>query len=295
MGEFKHGTSSAYDYHRCRCDICKAGKKERSRADYERNREKRLEQVRQYRLDNPDAVRERDKRYREKHADKKAAYNAQYQRDNAEAVNLKQRRWRENNKRKAWAYNWLNKNAKRGGPISDEVRAWVKSLTDETPCTYCGDPFGTLDHIVPVSAGGTNARENLTPACLPCNLRKNSLGVEVFLHRLQNEYRRPRPDDHQALPSEVTTGDNVSGVTICSFCGSADTQAGLDKVQCLACGNSTSFDGSQTVADSDAEEGRTVSDMTIPEPEALPVEPDPAPDAPEEPEAPVEPADTPDE
>ena len=66
----------------------------------------------------------------------------------------------------------------------------------------------------------------------------------------------------------------VSGVIKCAWCGSADTQAGLDKVQCLSCGHQTSLDGDKTVADSHAEEGRGVSDLT--EPPAY--QPDPVPE-----------------
>lgn len=187
MGEIKHGTSSAYSYHKCRCDECREYKRKVSREEYERNRQKRLEQVRRYRAENPDAVRERDRRYREKNAEKKAAYSARYQRDNAEQTNRKNRLWRAKNKRRAWAYSWINKNAKRGGPIDAETREWIKSLTDGIPCTYCGAPFVTIDHIVPVAKGGTNARANLTPACQRCNVRKQHMSVEDFMARLREE------------------------------------------------------------------------------------------------------------
>ena len=37
-------------------------------------------------------------------------------------------------------------------------------------CAYCGGPGPlTIDHVWPRSRGGTNARENLLPACRACN------------------------------------------------------------------------------------------------------------------------------
>lgn len=43
-------------------------------------------------------------------------------------------------------------------------------------CRYCRDRIDraaiTVDHIIPVSKGGTNALENLCLACKLCNLRK---------------------------------------------------------------------------------------------------------------------------
>ncbi|MFP5502596.1 MAG: HNH endonuclease [Candidatus Sericytochromatia bacterium] len=41
-------------------------------------------------------------------------------------------------------------------------------------CAYCGTGERALvkEHVVPVSAGGTNDIDNLVPACQPCNARK---------------------------------------------------------------------------------------------------------------------------
>lgn len=43
----------------------------------------------------------------------------------------------------------------------------------DAPCAYCGGPWPTeVDHIVPFSRGGRTVRENLAPACEPCNREK---------------------------------------------------------------------------------------------------------------------------
>ena len=43
----------------------------------------------------------------------------------------------------------------------------------ESRCFWCGDHFSleelTLDHLDPISKGGSNSLENLRLACLPCN------------------------------------------------------------------------------------------------------------------------------
>lgn len=47
-------------------------------------------------------------------------------------------------------------------------------------CAYCtcpvsyqeyGSSFATVDHVIPKSRGGSNAKYNLTLACLDCNRR----------------------------------------------------------------------------------------------------------------------------
>lgn len=64
-----------------------------------------------------------------------------------------------------------------GRITSDEVRDVLREAT----CVYCGihdDPGSpktrrlTIDHIIPMSVGGPNTRENLQAACWLCNARK---------------------------------------------------------------------------------------------------------------------------
>ena len=41
-------------------------------------------------------------------------------------------------------------------------------------CVYCGGPFEHIDHVKPISRGGTNWPANLRPSCKPCNLSKHA-------------------------------------------------------------------------------------------------------------------------
>jgi 5-methylcytosine-specific restriction endonuclease McrA len=43
-----------------------------------------------------------------------------------------------------------------------------------TPCTYCGGVADEIDHIVPITRGGTNDWDNLAPICRSCNKRKST-------------------------------------------------------------------------------------------------------------------------
>lgn len=44
-------------------------------------------------------------------------------------------------------------------------------------CSYCSRPADTVDHVVPLQRGGTNAEVNLVPCCRPCN---SSKGVRLL-------------------------------------------------------------------------------------------------------------------
>jgi 5-methylcytosine-specific restriction endonuclease McrA len=50
---------------------------------------------------------------------------------------------------------------------------------DRHTCAYCGDTTGPfqIDHIHPVSRGGTNDPDNLACACRTCNLSKRAMTV----------------------------------------------------------------------------------------------------------------------
>jgi hypothetical protein len=49
------------------------------------------------------------------------------------------------------------------------------------PCAYCGDPIPTqVDHVIPLSRGGSDDRDNLAPACKTCNMEKLDFTPEEY-------------------------------------------------------------------------------------------------------------------
>lgn len=40
------------------------------------------------------------------------------------------------------------------------------------PCHYCGQTASEPDHFVPLARGGLHCRDNVVPACKPCNSSK---------------------------------------------------------------------------------------------------------------------------
>ena len=69
---------------------------------------------------------------------------------------------------------------------------WWKNRIGRGLCHYCGGMFPpdelTMDHIVPITRGGTSTRGNIVPACKECNNKKKyllPLEWEEFLQRQQ--------------------------------------------------------------------------------------------------------------
>ena len=61
---------------------------------------------------------------------------------------------------------------------------WWQQKTASGICYFCGKKFLpkelTMDHLVPLSRGGTSRKSNLVPACKECNTRKKvSLPFEM--------------------------------------------------------------------------------------------------------------------
>lgn len=55
--------------------------------------------------------------------------------------------------------------------ISREVRQELMRI----PCYFCGGVPENVDHLVPLSRGGTNRRKNLVSSCRLCNDMKGSM------------------------------------------------------------------------------------------------------------------------
>lgn len=64
----------------------------------------------------------------------------------------------------------------------DDAKAWIAIIVND-PCCYCGEPGGTIDHIVPRSLGGTHEWSNLTAACFSCNARKRIWPLLRFVRK----------------------------------------------------------------------------------------------------------------
>jgi 5-methylcytosine-specific restriction endonuclease McrA len=164
-------------------------------------------------------------KWREKHLNEWNTYMRRWRRKNRErtnrilrarrkllgdAYNAKRRDYRRRNLNKlrkaARRYYWKNWQRKRvehhaavakrkGAPGTYSSREWLKLLAAyRYRCAYCHRRLtrksASADHAVPLTRGGTNWIENIVPACLSCNQRKNFLTAQEYLQRLRKELRR---------------------------------------------------------------------------------------------------------
>mgnify|MGYP005817144389 CR=1 FL=1 len=188
-----------------KCRKCKADHDRRYRIN---NTEKVAESKRNYREKNPEKLRLSYMRWLENNRDKKAESDRQWATANQDKIKANHLRWRskEENKAKIAARSkdwreinsekeresrrlWSIKNhdhciakthkrrAKMRGGGNYTAKEW-RDLLDKcgNKCLCCGrsDVKLTVDHIIPISKGGSNTIDNLQPLCLSCNDKKGA-------------------------------------------------------------------------------------------------------------------------
>ena len=110
--------------------------------------------------------------------------SAKWRSTNLEKAREASRNWNRNNKdkknaltraRKALLYKAV------GNSSIDQIEARMAYYG--FLCAYCRGPFEQVDHVIPVSRGGSNWASNLVPSCAACNQQKNNRRVWNFLDK----------------------------------------------------------------------------------------------------------------
>ncbi len=135
-----------------------------------------------HRRDYPDDVRSRS-RFRDFKsifcAPCTREYRREYKTKNREKFLSGERAWRAKNAAKLTAYK-QSRRTREGGPPAGEVVEWMAILRSD-PCSYCGGPGGSVDHVQPVLFGGRTEVNNLASTCRPCNSSKGSKPLLAWL------------------------------------------------------------------------------------------------------------------
>jgi 5-methylcytosine-specific restriction endonuclease McrA len=106
--------------------------------------------------------------------DRKRAMNSQRRADTIRRAAA----WREANRERDRELKRRHKQRRRG---ADEETLAYPAVLLRDPCSYCGAPANSVDHVTPLSGGGLDNWENLTAACMECNRRKLTRPLLDFL------------------------------------------------------------------------------------------------------------------
>lgn len=105
-----------------------------------------------------------------------AAHTKKWRLRNPDKFTANQRRYRQRNPDKV-----RGTSAQRAAaPFDDEAQAYAEIIKGD-PCSYCGHPSDTIDHITALTSWPTSAWTNLTAACRSCNSAKGTKSLLAFL------------------------------------------------------------------------------------------------------------------
>lgn len=150
---------------------------------------------------NAELLRQRAKDYRAKNPEKvkaaRLAWKQANKEKNVESVLRYQRKYPEKHTAATAAYRARNKDKYRNYSQNRRVRKennGVFLITDKElsrilsrPCANCQSfDRPTLDHIIPISLGGTHSIGNLQALCMPCNSSKANRVMTVWRKAQRN-------------------------------------------------------------------------------------------------------------
>ena len=133
------------------------------RASYARHREKRVEEKRVERAVDPDLTRAILRRSYQKHKEQRSEDMRRYRAENPDRINALNRSYK------------ARKRGAEGRYSVEDVERLVAAQA--ATCAGCAAPLAEgyhVDHIVPLTTGGSNWPDNIQLLCPTCNLSKGS-------------------------------------------------------------------------------------------------------------------------
>ena len=145
-------------------------------------REEAKKTSREWYAKNHEYALDRQRKYTAKHRELINAQRREYVKSHKEEI----RDWHHSDK--GHLCNRLSKQKRRGmkkttSDNSITLKSWLTLVEHhEWKCAYCGSKQKlTIDHVVPLSKGGTHTLGNVLPACHSCNSSKQTKSLQDWL------------------------------------------------------------------------------------------------------------------
>ena len=181
------------------CSRCASHRKAYDRLRYDpkhprgnRTPEGARKDSRLWRSRNPERKVESDRLYRENNREKRRVSGRAWHEANKKKINLKSADYRKNNPDKDVEYKHRRRarlSGASGGHSSEDIRGLLEQQNSR--CEACrirlavkGKRKYHVDHMVPLSRGGSDDVSNLQLLCQTCNQRKHAMPYEDWCSRL---------------------------------------------------------------------------------------------------------------
>ena len=162
---------------------------EYQRKYYQDHKEELKEYSKKYRKEHKENYKQYDKKYHIDHSENRKQYRqehkteiTEYYLDNKEKLKEYMKQYRQTPEGKATSQRGCTKRRSNEKEIVNTLTAkeWENILKKyKFKCAYCGCEFDLFnrpekDHVIPISKGGNNTKENIVPACRSCNSKKGN-------------------------------------------------------------------------------------------------------------------------
>jgi 5-methylcytosine-specific restriction endonuclease McrA len=166
---------------------------------YQKNKEKIAVKAKQWRKKNPEKVALYGKRYIEKNPEVRKKYkkehkknisitNSEWYNKNKEKVSILHKKWLKDNPEKI-LIDTANRRAN-SQRTPEELKITKEQFQEllveyNNKCVYCGEEVKLgPDHVIPLSRGGLDTKDNIVPACRHCNCSKGARTPEQWGHAI---------------------------------------------------------------------------------------------------------------
>lgn len=154
----------------------------RHREYYQKNKDSLIAYQHEYSTNNKDKIRSRKKEYYQKNKEYIKAHVKEYRHNNPELMKERDRLKYENNKERYFEYARRRDALKRGASQTEKIPSNIKDILKEQQNDLCGicdnvveeNQVSHIDHIIPLSRGGSHTMDNLQYAHAGCNLSKGN-------------------------------------------------------------------------------------------------------------------------
>jgi len=170
-------------YYAANKEKCDAASKRYSKA----HKEEIAAKAKAYRKDNPEYIAARDKKTYLANREKRTASSRKYRDGHKEECAARNLQWWQDNPDKARAFNAKRRALKKGATTEPLPDNYDRGLYEAQRglCFYCGEILEEtgqhLEHMTPLSRGGSHSLANLCLSCPTCNLKKGTKTAEEFV------------------------------------------------------------------------------------------------------------------
>lgn len=170
------------DGHMSYCKKCDIARRSKWNAD---NREKARAQDRKYYANNPEKRKQKNHIYRKNNATKIITYSRDYYYKNKKAKNEQNKKWyKEHPEKSRDKYNKRRAAKMQNGKFYVTPKFLMKLYSSN--CLVCNSNSNIeMDHVIPLTRGGTHGEGNLQPLCRSCNASKGNKTMTEWKYRLR--------------------------------------------------------------------------------------------------------------